>query len=134
MSERNYRLAETLITGSVFRVNWEEQYGELEASTDENLTIWDGGWWNTDRHVYLYSGLIGLMTIFVISRSFAFYQMCLRVSMTLHDMIFEGVSRARMLFFHQNASGRILNRFSKDIGSIDSQLPVIVVDCIEVSL
>lgn len=54
--------------------------------------------------------------------------------MTLHDMIFEGVSRARMLFFHQNASGRILNRFSKDIGSIDSQLPVIVVDCIEVSL
>lgn len=58
--------------------------------------------------------------------------MCLRVSITLHEMIYEGVSRARMIFFHQNASGRILNRFSKDIGSVDSQLPVILVDCIQV--
>lgn len=115
-----------------FRVNWEEQFGDVKVSTDEGLTMWDGEWWTTERHIYFYSGLIGVMVIFVVFRSFGFYQMCLRVSLTLHDMIYKGVSRARMLFFHKNASGRILNRFSKDIGSIDSQLPVIVVDCIEV--
>ena len=60
--------------------------------------------------------------------------MCLRISLNLHDMVYQGTTRTYMLFFHQNATGRILNRFSKDIGTIDSTLPIIVVDCIEVSV
>lgn len=38
-----------------------------------------------------------------------------------------------MEFFNKNTSGRILNRFSKDIGSIDSVLPQVLVDCLIVS-
>lgn len=49
-------------------------------------------------------------------------------------MLYEGVVRAKMLFFHKNSSGRILNRFSKDIGSIDNFLPVVLVDTLIVSL
>lgn len=43
--------------------------------------------------------------------------------------MFLGVTRTFMYFFNQNASGRILNRFSKDVGTIDSQLPLVVIDC-----
>lgn len=36
-----------------------------------------------------------------------------------------------MYFFNRNPSGRILNRFSKDVGTIDSTLPSVVVDCMK---
>lgn len=48
-------------------------------------------------------------------------------------MLYEGVVRAKMLFFNRNSSGRVLNRFSKDIGSIDNFLPVVLVDTLIVS-
>ncbi|XP_026465652.1 probable multidrug resistance-associated protein lethal(2)03659 [Ctenocephalides felis] len=50
--------------------------------------------------------------------------------MTLHDNMFVGLTRATMRFFYKNASGRILNRFSKDIGAIDTILPMAFMDCI----
>ena len=115
-------------------MNWEEQYGHLQTVPDENLSIWDDEWWTTDRHVYFYSILLGFLLIFIVTRSFGFYEMCIKISKNLHDMLFHGVTRATMIFFHQNSNGRILNRFSKDIGSIDSMSPVIVADCIEVRM
>lgn len=124
--------AKILIDYLQFRVNWEERYGGQQVSTVENISIWDGEWWTTDRHVYLYSILIGVLMFLAVVRSFSFYNMCLRISKNLHDKLYYGVTRATMVFFHQNSTGRVLNRFSKDIGSIDSQLPVIIADCIEV--
>ncbi|CAH2101657.1 unnamed protein product [Euphydryas editha] len=41
-----------------------------------------------------------------------------------------GVTNAPMWFFHHNPSGRILNRFSKDMGQVDTLLPVALVDCL----
>lgn len=114
------------------RVNWEEQYSSVINTDNDGLTIWDGSWWTTERHIYFYATLIGALLFFLVFRSFAFYRMCLRVSMNLHDKIFRGVTRATMLFFNENSTGRVLNRFSKDIGTIDSMLPVVVVDCIQV--
>lgn len=115
------------------RVNWEENYGNVDRNPDDgDLTLWDAEWWTTERHVYLYSILIALLFVLIVSRSFAFYGMCLRISMNLHDMLFRGVTRATMWFFHHNSTGRILNRFSKDIGTVDSNLPVVIVDCLQV--
>ncbi|KAL0809379.1 hypothetical protein ABMA28_011577 [Loxostege sticticalis] len=42
--------------------------------------------------------------------------------------MFRGVTSAPMWFFHHNPSGRILNRFSKDMGQVDTLLPVALVD------
>lgn len=136
-SGKNRRATEAKICRKLFlnlhfRVNWEERYGSQQVSTVENISIWDGEWWTTDRHVYLYSILIGLLMFLAVIRSFSFYNMCLRISKNLHDKLYYGVTRATMVFFHQNSTGRILNRFSKDLGSIDSMLPVIIADCIEV--
>lgn len=118
-----------------FRVTWEETYGDRNmTSIDDNLTIWDGEWWTTEKHIYLYSIFIGALLLLIVSRSFAFYRMCLRVAVNLHDRLFRGVTRATMWFYNQNSTGRIINRFSKDIGTIDSMLPVVIVDCIQVSI
>lgn len=39
-----------------------------------------------------------------------------------------------MRFFNNNTSGRILNRFSKDMGAVDELLPSAMVDCLQIGL
>lgn len=58
----------------------------------------------------------------------------MRASRNLHNTMFNGVTRARMYFFHTNPSGRILNRFSKDMGQVDEILPSVMIDVIQIFL
>lgn len=58
----------------------------------------------------------------------------MRASRNLHNMMFRGLTRARMYFFHTNPSGRILNRFSKDMGQVDEILPSVMIDVIQIFL
>lgn len=55
-------------------------------------------------------------------------------SRNLHNTMFQGVVRARMYFFHTNPSGRILNRFSKDMGQVDELLPAVMIDVVQIFL
>jgi ATP-binding cassette subfamily C (CFTR/MRP) protein 4 len=41
----------------------------------------------------------------------------------MHDNMFTKVLRTPMIFFDTNPVGRVLNRFSKDIGLVDELLP-----------
>lgn len=84
------------------------------------------------RYFYIqtYSIAIFLVLFMVLNRTFCFFQMCIRASINLHDKLFRGITRATMYFFNTNPSGRILNRFSKDIGAVDTALPVALMDCL----
>lgn len=81
--------------------------------------------------IYLFLILFGVLSF--LTRSFSFYYLCLRIATNLHDMIFRSVSRAKMVFFNANPSGRILNRFAKDLYRVDSLLPMFIIDVIDVS-
>lgn len=48
--------------------------------------------------------------------------------------MYQGVTRASMYFFNTNPSGRILNRFSKDLGQVDEILPSVTIDVIQIFL
>lgn len=79
--------------------------------------------------------IITVTTVFItLLRSFIFFSMCMRSSMQLHDNMFDSITRATMRFFNTNSAGRILNRFSKDMGSIDEMLPGALIDCIQIGL
>jgi ABC-type multidrug transport system fused ATPase/permease subunit len=43
----------------------------------------------------------------------------LHASKRLHDAMLDSILRTPMLFFHTNPTGRIINRFAKDVGEID---------------
>ena len=88
---------------------------------------------NREYFLIVYTCIMGVGTVCYTIRSFAFFRMCLKISINLHDMIFRGISRAKMIFFNNNPSGRILNRFSGDINNIDSLLPNIMGDVLDVS-
>ncbi|QQP55983.1 ATP-binding cassette sub-family C member 4, partial [Caligus rogercresseyi] len=55
------------------------------------------------------------------------FMSCMRSSQSLHDNMFEKVAFTNSRFFDLNPR-RILNRFSKDIGSIDELLPPVLID------
>ena len=81
----------------------------LEDKDETNLTI--------------YGGLFAASFILGIIRAYIFFLICLRCSERLHDKMVVALLKAPVFFFDSNPVGRILNRFSKDVGCMDELLP-----------
>ncbi|KAL9978598.1 hypothetical protein ACROYT_G016133 [Oculina patagonica] len=71
----------------------------------------------------VYESIVTVSLLLTIISSFCFYLAALKASENLHDQMTKAVMKAPVLFFDTNPVGRILNRFSKDIGSMDALLP-----------
>ncbi|KAM7238060.1 hypothetical protein CapIbe_011018 [Capra ibex] len=82
----------------------------------------------------VYSGLTVSTILFGITRSLLLFYVLANASQTLHNKMLESILRAPVLFFNRNSIGRILNRFSKDIGHMDDLLPQIFQDFIQTFL
>ncbi|XP_070655987.1 ATP-binding cassette sub-family C member 4-like isoform X1 [Bos indicus] len=85
-------------------------------------------------YLSVYSGLTVSTVLFGITRSLLIFYILVNSSQTLHNKMLESILRAPVLFFHRNPIGRILNRFSKDIGHMDDLLPLIFLDFIQTFL
>lgn len=88
---------------------------------------------NQELMVYIYSGVTLTTIVLSLTHSIYFFIFCLMASMHLHDYVFSKIIGASMRFFSNNPSGRILNRFSKDLGIIDEYIPNVLFDVIEVN-
>ncbi|XP_064556495.1 probable multidrug resistance-associated protein lethal(2)03659 isoform X2 [Drosophila montana] len=84
--------------------------------------------------IYYFTALNIAVIVFTLVRTMLFYILAMRSSTKLHNAMFRGITRAAMYFFNTNPSGRILNRFSKDLGQIDEILPTVMLDVIEIFL
>uniref|UniRef100_A0A8C4INZ7 Multidrug resistance-associated protein 4 n=1 Tax=Dicentrarchus labrax TaxID=13489 RepID=A0A8C4INZ7_DICLA len=82
----------------------------------------------------LLSGLTATSVVFGFLRSLLFFNVLVSSAQTLHNSMFNAILRTPVHFFDINPIGRILNRFSKDIGYLDSLLPWTFVDFIQVFL
>uniref|UniRef100_W5L1F9 Cystic fibrosis transmembrane conductance regulator n=1 Tax=Astyanax mexicanus TaxID=7994 RepID=W5L1F9_ASTMX len=85
-------------------------------------------------NLFLSSGLTVATLIFGFMRSLLMFNAMVRSAQTLHNRMFNCILRTPVRFFDVNPIGRILNRFSKDIGQVDSSLPWTFVDFIQVSV
>lgn len=85
-------------------------------------------------YLYIYTAIVVGLFCIAITRSFTFYKVCVNCSQKLHDMAFSALIRTGMRFFDANPSGRILNRFSKDMGAIDELLPKAMLDAGQICL
>jgi len=56
------------------------------------------------------------------------FHLMIQASKKLHDDMTHAVLRSKIVFFDTNPMGRILNRFSSDVGSNDDQLPTTFFD------
>ena len=71
----------------------------------------------------VYGFLVVAAFIFAMIRAQGFHLASLRCSERLHDKKVLVVLQAPVLFFDSNPVGRIMNRFSKDIGCLDEVSP-----------
>lgn len=84
--------------------------------------------------IYIFTAITILTVAVTLSRSFLFFRLAMKSSTKLHNAMFRGITRAAMYFFNTNPSGRILNRFSKDMGQVDEILPSVMMDVIQIFL
>lgn len=86
----------------------------------------------TNVAIYIYSGLIVAAIVITLARALLFFKIAMKASKRLHSKMFHALLKAPMRFFDTNPSGRVLNRFSKDMGAIDEILPRVMWDAIQV--
>ena len=85
-------------------------------------------------NLIIYGCLVGSSLIFAIFRAYAFLVASVKCSKRLHEKMVGAVLKAPILFFDSNPVGRIMNRFSKDIGYLDEVLPKIFLISIQMFL
>ncbi|XP_030766732.1 probable multidrug resistance-associated protein lethal(2)03659 isoform X2 [Sitophilus oryzae] len=81
-----------------------------------------------------YTVIVLMLILMTITRLLVFYRFCNKASIRLHHNMFYKIVYATMRFFTVNPSGRILNRFSRDMNQVDEALPVTLLDTLQISL
>ncbi|XP_047362116.1 ATP-binding cassette sub-family C member 4-like isoform X4 [Vespa velutina] len=113
----------------------EEYRNTIQNTILSNFLSLDNlGLLTTTSAIYIYTILLVICIITVLVRSIFFMQLCVIASRRIHNDSFNNLLQANMRFFHTNPSGRILNRFSKDMGAIDELLPKPMIEVIQISL
>jgi len=106
-----------------------------------HLTVAISNWWlsewsdnaeaeqgNKDRkleRILVFIMIGSIATLFsVINEMYLSPRMLINSSKKLHKVMLHSIMRSRISFFESTPIGRILNRFSKDINSVEFQLPM----------
>ncbi|XP_078099629.1 ATP-binding cassette sub-family C member 4 isoform X2 [Sander vitreus] len=115
--------------------HWADEQDKLTA----NSTVIQNGLnitaeLNTDFYLGVFGGLTAAVIFFGFFRNIVLFHVLVRSAQTLHNRMFNSILRTPVHFFDVNPIGRVLNRFSKDIGQLDSMLPWTFADFIQVFL
>lgn len=87
----------------------------LDASVAQRSVHW---------YLFVYASLVACQSVLVVIQAFLIFVVCgVRSAAQLHSRMLSCMIRAPMSFFDTTPIGRILNRFSKDIYTVDEVLP-----------
>ncbi|XP_070850344.1 ATP-binding cassette sub-family C member 4-like [Chaetodon trifascialis] len=131
-------LMNLLAQGAYIMQDWWLAYwaDEQEKLTPTNTTIVQNATeeLNLDFYLGIYGGLTLATIVFGFIRTLIMFNVLVRSTQCLHNRMFSAILRTPVRFFDINPIGRVLNRFSKDIGQLDSNMPWTFVDFIQVFL
>ncbi|GAM21060.1 hypothetical protein SAMD00019534_042350, partial [Acytostelium subglobosum LB1] len=91
-------------------------------SADYWLLIWTSNNGESKHYLMIYGLIIAIFGILVCVKMTSISYMTWNASKKLHHTMMHSVFNSPTTFFDSNPSGRILNRFSKDIGDLDYAL------------
>ncbi|RWS19973.1 multidrug resistance-associated protein 4-like protein, partial [Leptotrombidium deliense] len=97
-----------------------------------NGTLMESKWifvWDTQNYNILFYSILTVLILFAYMIRFGTnVNICLTSSQNLHKTIFDKLLRTPISFFERNPKGRILNRFTGDIGQLDQRIPITLLD------
>lgn len=103
--------------------------------TNDASSYWLSHWTQMDfedkssnRNIWIFFALVITTLILAIFRAIVFFWMCWASTKQLFNRMLDCVFMTGSHFFHTNPHGRIMNRFSKDIGLLDETLPLTFFD------
>ncbi|KAF6033652.1 ABCC10 [Bugula neritina] len=95
--------------------NAPDSSADLSSNVSSNVTF----------YLEVYGGLAVGNTVFTLFRAFVFAYGGLCAAARLHDKLLGVVTLAPVSFFDTTSTGRIINRFSSDVYTVDDSLPFI---------
>ncbi|KAI4303677.1 hypothetical protein MLD38_039277 [Melastoma candidum] len=102
----------------------------LRISSSTWLSFWSdqsaSKSYSSGYYILVYALLSSGQVMVTLTNSFWLINSSLRAAKRLHDAMLHCILRAPMLFFHTNPTGRIINRFAKDLGDIDRNIATFV--------
>ncbi|XP_046622405.1 ATP-binding cassette sub-family C member 4-like isoform X3 [Neodiprion virginianus] len=97
--------------------------GDMDYNNSVSQWVDERGLLRQDVGIWVYTACIAGCTIIVLLSNILFVRISMNASRNIHNAMFSNILEATMRFFNTNPSGRILNRFSKDVGAMDEMLP-----------
>ncbi|XP_045508072.1 ATP-binding cassette sub-family C member 4-like [Colias croceus] len=109
--------------------NYEEEMQGEEIDPGLNVQV---GPFTTGQYLIIQGGIVIACIFLANIRVIPFAALCANASRTLHDFMFSTMIKGVMRFFDTSSSGRILNRFTKDMGALDEILPRSLLDVLQI--
>ncbi|XP_065061425.1 ATP-binding cassette sub-family C member 10-like [Rhopilema esculentum] len=78
---------------------------------------------DTRFYIIVYGALAGANTVFTLFRAFLFAYGGVKAAKVVHKKLLTSILKAPIVFFDTTPIGRIVNRFSTDVYSVDDSLP-----------
>ncbi|XP_042637639.1 ATP-binding cassette sub-family C member 12 [Orycteropus afer afer] len=106
---------------------WLDKGSQITCGPQGNKTVCEIGMVLADMggHLYqwVYVGSMVSVLMFSVAKGFTFTKTTLMASSSLHDRVFDKILKSPMSFFDTIPTGRLMNRFSKDMDELDVRLP-----------
>ncbi|XP_051129037.1 ABC transporter C family member 12-like isoform X2 [Andrographis paniculata] len=102
----------------------------LRVSSSTWLSVWTkqstSEGYSPGFYILVYAILSFGQVLVTLTNSFWLITSSLSAAKRLHDSMLFSILRAPMVFFHTNPVGRVINRFSKDLGDVDRNVASLV--------
>ncbi|OWK15922.1 hypothetical protein Celaphus_00004092 [Cervus elaphus hippelaphus] len=106
---------------------WLDKGSQMTCGPHSNMSTCEVGTVLADSgprvYQWAYSGSMVSILVFGITKGFMFTKTTLMASSSLHDRVFDKILESPMSFFDRTPTGRLMNRFSKDMDELDVRLP-----------
>ncbi|TPX74314.1 hypothetical protein CcCBS67573_g04418 [Chytriomyces confervae] len=114
------------VAGQILLIMTDWWLGQWSSQTEERQK--DAKWGGA------FIGFVLVAVFVLVTRSLAFFVICLRSSLALSQEVVQSVFAAEMRFFIENPTGRIINRMSSDLNRVDENLPWTLFDFMTTTL
>lgn len=126
------------IASSIYLQHWLDEGDGLRAErvvnmTDYNMTYTEeqlSGYINDNpalsAHVAIYCGIVAVFIVLGLVKGIGVAIRVIKGSTSMHNTMFDGMMHCTVGYFDRNPSGRIINRFSRDLDELDNKIPMMV--------